>query len=99
MPVTKTQRWPRMSPARPPGSSRPPKASAYELTTQDKPLAVKPGSAWIFGSATYTTVLSSTTINWQAAMIAKTAPRRDVDAPGAVVLTGAVALVDMEVPS
>src|SRR5262249_15826404 len=100
MPVTKTQRWPRMSPARPPSSSKPPKASAYELITQDRPLAVKLRSAWILGSATYTTVLSSTTINWQAAMIAMTAPRREVDAPGAgAVLIGAVGLVDMAVPS
>jgi hypothetical protein len=57
-------------------------------------------SAWILGSATYTTLPSSTTINWQAAMIVRAAPRRDVDAPGAgAVLMGAVGLVGMEAPS
>jgi hypothetical protein len=71
----------------------------YELTTQDRPLAVKPRSVWILGSATYTTVLSSTTITWQAAMIARTAARRYLDSPGAgVVLTGTVAAVDMGSP-
>ncbi|CAM5369295.1 hypothetical protein SALBM311S_02558 [Streptomyces alboniger] len=30
----KTRRLPRMSPARPPRSSSPPKVSVYELTTQ-----------------------------------------------------------------
>ncbi len=34
MPAMKTRRRPRMSPARPPRSSSPPKVSVYELTTQ-----------------------------------------------------------------
>ena len=54
---------PMKSAARPPSSRKPPKASVYAFTTHCSELAEKWRSSWIEGSATFTTVASSTTMN------------------------------------
>lgn len=53
-------RRPMRSPIRPAKSSNPPKAIMYALTTHARFEPVKPRSSWIVGSATFTTVPSST---------------------------------------
>ena len=70
-PAMNTRRRPRMSPARPPSSSSPPKARAYALTTHSRPEPEKPSARWIGGSATLTMVESSTTISCAVAMTSK----------------------------
>ena len=55
---------PTKSAARPPSSRKPPKARVYAFTTHCSELAEKSRSSWIEGSATFTTVASSTTMNW-----------------------------------
>jgi hypothetical protein len=75
IPATKTRRRPRMSPARPPSSSSPPKARAYALTSHSKPEPEKPSARWIGGSATLTMVESSTTISCAVAMTSRASPR------------------------
>ena len=54
---------PSRSPARPPSSRKPPKTSVYALTTHCKLDGEKCRPRWIEGSATFTTVASSTTMN------------------------------------
>ncbi len=54
MPATNVRRRPRMSPARAPSSSSPPKLSAYAFCTHDRPVGEKPSVSWIFGSAVMT---------------------------------------------
>ncbi len=54
---------PRMSPKRPASSSRPPKAIRYAFTTHARLDWENPRSSWIVGSATFTTVTSSTIIS------------------------------------
>lgn len=62
-PAIKTRLLPIKSPRRPASSNRPPNAIMYALTTQARLDCEKPRSLWIDGSATFTTVLSSTIIN------------------------------------
>lgn len=52
-----------MSPARPPSSNSPPKVSVYALTTQARLVVEKSSDRWMSGSAMFTMVMSSTTIN------------------------------------
>jgi hypothetical protein len=59
-PATNTVRRPTRSPRRPASRSRPPKAIRYALTTQARLALENPRSSWIDGSATFTTVTSST---------------------------------------
>ena len=47
MPAMNIRRRPRMSPARPPSSSRPPDVSVYPFSTQDRLVAEKFRLAWI----------------------------------------------------
>jgi len=63
----KTLRRPSKSPLRPPSSSRAPNVNAYPFTTQAMPLMLKPRPLWIEGSATFTIVVSRTTISCTAA--------------------------------
>src|SRR5438105_12773793 len=63
----RTLRRPSMSPLRPPSRRRAPNVNAYPLTTQAMPLMLKPRPLWIDGSATFTIVVSRTTINCTAA--------------------------------
>ena len=85
-PATNTRRRPRKSAARPPSSRKPPKASVYALTTHWRELVEKSRSAWIDGSATFTTVASSTTMNWAMQTSTRTSQRRSCDAaPGGAV--------------
>jgi hypothetical protein len=63
-PMMKRRLRPTKSAARPPSSRKPPKASVYAFTTHCSELAEKSRSSWIEGSATFTTVASSTTMNW-----------------------------------
>ena len=62
-PARNTPRRPIRSPSRPASSSRPPNAIRYALTTQARLDEEKPRSRWIEGSATFTTVASSTIIS------------------------------------
>ncbi len=62
------RRRPKRSPARPPSKSRPPNASAYPLTTHSRSVASKFSARWIDGSATFTIVVSSTTMSWANAI-------------------------------
>src|SRR4029077_20743420 len=55
-----------------PSSRKPPNSSVYELITHCSELSVKFRSVWIVGSATFTTVASSTTMNWARQTIAST---------------------------
>ena len=63
-PARKTRLRPIRSPARPPSSRKPPKRSAYALTTHCRPDSDIPRSVWIDGSATFTIVASRITMNW-----------------------------------
>src|SRR4051794_13724525 len=65
-PARKIPRREIRSPSRPASSSRPPKAIRYALTTQARLDAENPRSSWIEGSATFTTVTSSTIISMPA---------------------------------
>ena len=38
------------------------------MSTQDRPLAEKPSPCWMWGRATFTMVVSSTTISWAVRM-------------------------------
>jgi hypothetical protein len=62
-PSRKTRLRPSRSPSRPASSSRPPKAIRYALTTHARLEVEKPRLSWIDGSATFTTVTSSTIIS------------------------------------
>jgi len=62
-PPRKSRLRPSRSPARPPSSRKPPNTSVYALTTHWRFASVMPRSFWIEGSATFTTVASSTTMN------------------------------------
>jgi hypothetical protein len=62
-PDTKIRRRPSRSAARPPSSSRPPNASVYAVMTHCRSPIPKWRSAWIVGSATFTTVMSRITMN------------------------------------
>lgn len=68
------RRRPRMSPDRPPSSSRPPKVSVYALMTQDRFSVENPRAVWMCGSAMFTMVMSRTTINWHEAMTRRAMP-------------------------
>ena len=59
---------PSRSPARPPRSRKPPKTSVYALTIHWRFASERLRSFWIDGSATFTTVPSSTTMNWAKQM-------------------------------
>ena len=62
-PAMKTRRRPSRSPARPPSSRKPPKASVYAQTTHCRFSCEKWRSDWIEGSATFTIATSSTIMN------------------------------------
>ena len=55
---------PSRSPARPPSRRKPPKTRVYAFTIHWRFASDRPRSFWIEGSATFTTVASSTTMNW-----------------------------------
>ena len=63
---------PNRSPARPPSSMEPPNASVYAVMTHCRSALAKPRSVWIAGSATFTIVASSTTMNWATVTSART---------------------------
>ena len=74
-----------MSPARPPSSSRPPKASAYEVMTQVSAEGAMVKSRWMLGRAMFTMVPSRTTMSWAAAMTKIASPAwRSAGVVGAV---------------
>jgi hypothetical protein len=77
-PPTNRRRRPKVSPARPPSRSRPPKVSVYALMTHDRFVAEKCRPVWMRGSATFITVASSTSMSWQVTMIARAMPGRAV---------------------
>src|SRR5215203_4156730 len=58
------RRRPSTSAARPPSSRKPPKTSAYALITHCRSSCENPRSTLIEGSATFTTAMSRTTLNW-----------------------------------
>src|SRR5436189_3908571 len=62
-PPTNMRRRPKMSPSRPPVTSRTAKLSVYALTVHSRLERLAPRSFWIDGSATFTTVLSSMIMN------------------------------------
>ena len=62
-PARKIVRREMRSPIRPASISRPPNAIRYALTTQARSELEYPRSSWIDGSATFTTVTSSTIIS------------------------------------
>jgi hypothetical protein len=61
-PAMKTRRLPSRSPRRPPSRRKPPKVSAYPLTTHSNAPVEKWSCFWIDGRATFTIDTSSTTI-------------------------------------
>src|SRR6267143_5492209 len=62
IPARKSLRCPKRSPRRPPRRRKPPKVSMYAFITQTSEVCEKRRSAWIEGSATFTTVVSRTVI-------------------------------------
>ena len=83
MPAMKTRRRPRMSPARPPSSSRPPDVSVYPFRTQDRVVVEKCRLAWICGRAMFTTVMSRMIMSWALSMMASAIPGRPLRFSGA----------------
>src|SRR6266446_4242439 len=75
MPPTNIRRRPNRSPARPPSSSRPPNASEYALTTHSRSVELNRSARWIEGSATFTMVVSRTTISCANAITISATPR------------------------
>src|SRR6266850_987986 len=65
----------KMSPSRPPTSSRLPNDSAYAVTTHWRSPLEKPSACWADGSAMFTIVPSSTSINWATAATTRTSQR------------------------
>jgi len=74
-PVMKTHLRLNMSPIRPPSSSRPPNARAYEVTIHWRPLSGNPSACWADGSAMFTMVASRTTMSWAIATMTRTSQR------------------------
>ena len=74
-PARKSRRRPNRSPARPPSSRKPPNTSVYALMTHWRFAALNPRSVWIDGSATLTTVASSTTMNCARQTMTRTTQR------------------------
>src|SRR5260370_28661654 len=74
-PPTNIRRRPNRSPARPPSSSRPPNASEYALTTHSRSVELNRSARWIEGSATFTMVVSRTTISCANAITISATPR------------------------
>src|ERR1019366_1730556 len=74
IPAMKTRRRPRMSPARPPSSSRPPNVSVYALSTQDKLGAEKCSPRAMLGKAMFTTVMSRMIMSWAPSTRASAMP-------------------------
>src|SRR3954451_7050788 len=67
MPIMNRRRRPSVSARRPPRRRKPPKISVYAFSTHDRLCSENPTLRWIVGSATFTTVASSTTMNCAAA--------------------------------
>jgi hypothetical protein len=90
-PMINIRRRPRMSPDRPPSSSRPPKVSVYALSAHVMDVWFLSKYSPMVGRAMFTMVASSMTINWAPAMSSSTkvgwAARR---APFVVVVREAV---------
>jgi hypothetical protein len=72
----KTRRRPSRSASRPPSRRKPPKVSAYALTTHERFSCEESSAAPIDGSATLTIEISRTTTNWVAASRASASQRR-----------------------
>ncbi len=90
-PQRNSLRRPNRSPARPPSSRKPPNTSVYALITHCRFAALKPRSAWIDGSATFTTVASSTTMNCARQTMTSTSQRLvSPDAGGSTNSSGAL---------
>src|SRR5205807_2728553 len=91
MPVRNALRRPRRSPARAPRRSSPPKVRMYALRTHDRLLAEKWRPRWMWGRATFTIVVSSTTISWAVRTTARNVAecsRRRAGRPAAGERTG-----------
>ena len=74
-PAMNMRRRPNRSAARPPRISRPPNAIAYPVTIHCTDEPAKPSSRWIDGSATFTMLKSSTTMNAAVRIRASAGPR------------------------
>src|SRR5437899_4704931 len=70
----------KMSPSRPPTSSRLPNDSAYAVTTHCRSPLEKPSACWADGSAMFTIVPSSTSISWATAATTRTSQGRSAGA-------------------
>src|SRR5438309_8293248 len=70
----------KVSPSRPPTSSRLPNDSAYAVTTHCRSPLEKPSACWADGSAMFTIVPSSTSISWATAATTRTSQRRSTGA-------------------
>ena len=66
---------PRRSANRPPRRRSPPAVRTYPSTTQARPARLKSRLVSMRGRATFTTVISSTMMNWTRAMTARAAHR------------------------
>ena len=64
---------PNMSASRPPSNRKPPKVTAYPLTSHCNVVVATWRPCWIEGSATLTIVKSSTTMNWAIAKVTRSA--------------------------
>ncbi len=99
MPAMNTRRRPRISPARPPSSSRPPNVSVYALRTQDRLGSEKCRPVAMLGSAMFTTVKSRMIMSWAPSTRARATVRRSGRCPArcrARVVTCAIDEVDID---
>src|SRR5229473_3020307 len=87
----------KMSPSRPPTSSRLPNDSAYAVTTHWRSPLVKPSACWADGSAMFTIVPSSTSISWATAATTRTSQRRSAGAVRRSRVAGVVVTDDIKV--
>ena len=76
MPTMNIRRLPSTSPMRPPSSRKPPKVTAYAVTTHWMPVFEKCSELWIEGSATVTIDTSSTVMKNATQITASARHRR-----------------------
>ena len=90
MPPMKIRLRPTMSPSLPASRRRPPNVSRYAFTTHASDDWEKCSSRWIVGSATFTTVTSSTIMSCPTQSTTSAAQRRRFDAAASPLIEIAV---------
>src|SRR5262245_5356840 len=104
-PIKKMRRRPMRSPRRPNRRRSPPKAMRYEVVTQVRTAPWRSRSLWIWGIATFTTVASSTSMNWATSTERTTSRRRRASAgvlfvkwPVTIIMLNVIIMLGKTVP-